>query len=48
VRGILAEARAACVSQCGSCASRDIDCAVQVSVVRMMDGVEGLGERVAA
>ena len=27
------EARAACASQCGSCASRDIECAVHVAVV---------------
>lgn len=48
VRAILAEARAACMTQCGSCASRDIECAVHVSVGRMMDGLERDIERSAA
>jgi bacterioferritin-associated ferredoxin len=48
VRSILAEARAACASQCGSCASRDIECAVHVQVGHMMDGLATAGERAAA
>jgi bacterioferritin-associated ferredoxin len=48
VRAILAEARAACMTQCGSCASRDIECAVHVSVGRMMDGLVIDAERAAA
>jgi hypothetical protein len=40
VRAILAEARAACMTQCGSCASRDIECAVHVSVGHMLDGLD--------
>ena len=39
VRAILAEARAPCITQCGSCACRDIECAVHVSVNQMMDGL---------
>ncbi|SFJ05762.1 BFD-like [2Fe-2S] binding domain-containing protein [Bosea sp. OK403] len=48
VRAILAEARAACMSQCGSCASRDIECAVHVSIGQMMGGLEIASDRVAA
>lgn len=39
VRAILAEARAACASQCSSCADREIECAVHVSVATMLDGI---------
>ena len=48
VRAILAEARAACMTQCGSCASREIECAVHVSVGRMMDGLASDSELAAA
>ncbi len=48
VRAILAEARAACMTQCGSCASRDIECAVHVSVGQMMDGLVMDNDRAAA
>jgi bacterioferritin-associated ferredoxin len=48
VRAILAEARAACMTQCGSCASRDIECAVHVSVGQMMDGIVLTEDRSAA
>jgi bacterioferritin-associated ferredoxin len=48
VRAILAEARAACMTQCGSCASRDIECAVHVSVGQMLDGLVIDAERAAA
>lgn len=48
VRAILAEARAACMTQCGSCASRDIECAVHVSVGQMLDGLVIDNERAAA
>ena len=41
VRSLLAEARAAC-------ASREIECAVHVSVGLMMAGIEENGDRVAA
>ncbi len=36
------------MSQCGSCASRDIECAVHISVGQMMDGLEIASDRVAA
>lgn len=36
IRALLAEARAACATQCGPCASRDIDCAVHVQVGQML------------
>ncbi|KPF67369.1 hypothetical protein IP69_13570 [Bosea sp. AAP35] len=48
VRAILAQARAACMTQCGSCAARDIDCAVHVSVGQMMDGLAVDADRAAA
>lgn len=48
VRAILAEARAACMTQCGACASRDIDCAVHVSIGQMMDGIVSAEDRAAA
>ncbi|MFA6964672.1 bacterioferritin-associated ferredoxin [Bosea sp. (in: a-proteobacteria)] len=48
VRAILAEARAACMTQCGSCASRDIECAVHVSVGHMLDGLGVENDRAAA
>ncbi|UZF90544.1 (2Fe-2S)-binding protein [Bosea sp. NBC_00550] len=47
VRTILAEARAACATQCNSCASREIECAVHVTVERMLEGIE-FAEDVAA
>ena len=40
VRAILAEARAACASQCHSCADRDIPCAVHVNVATMLENLE--------
>ena len=48
VRAILAEARAACATQCGSCASREIECAVHVSVGRMFEGIERAEDAAAA
>jgi len=48
VRAILAEARAACMTQCGSCAAREIECAVHVSVGQMMDGLVLADDRAAA
>jgi len=39
VRALLAEARAACATQCGSCAGREIECAVHVSVGHMLAGI---------
>jgi len=48
VRAILAEARAACMTQCGSCASRDIECAVHVSVGQMLEGIVAGNDRAAA
>ena len=48
VRAILAQARAACMTQCGSCAARDIDCAVHVSVGRMSDGLVIEADQAAA
>jgi bacterioferritin-associated ferredoxin len=48
VRAILAEARAACMTQCGSCASRDIECAVHVSIGSMLDGLDIENDRAAA
>lgn len=48
VRAILAEARAACMTQCGSCSARDIECAVQISVGQMMDGLVMDNDRAAA
>ncbi len=48
VRSILAEARAACASQCASCHSREIDCAVHVVVGTMLDGIDIAPDRVAA
>ncbi|MCO5090801.1 (2Fe-2S)-binding protein [Bosea sp. (in: a-proteobacteria)] len=48
VRAILAEARAVCVTQCGSCASREIACAVHVSVGLMFEGIAREEESAAA
>ena len=48
VRALLAEARAACSSQCAPCASRDIDCVVHVQVGHMLDGIVIANERSAA
>jgi bacterioferritin-associated ferredoxin len=48
VRSILAEARAACASQCASCHSREIDCVVHVAVGTMLDGLDLAQDRVAA
>ncbi|MCZ8044685.1 MAG: hypothetical protein O9330_19635 [Beijerinckiaceae bacterium] len=39
VRAILAEARAACMTQCGSCVVREIECSVHIAVGQMMDGL---------
>lgn len=36
IRSLLAEARAACASQCHGCASRDIECTVHVSMGQML------------
>jgi len=35
----LGEARAACMTQCGSCAAREIECSVHIAVGQMMDGL---------
>lgn len=48
VRTLLAEARAACASQCHSCASCEIDCAVHVSVGLMLADIETADAREAA
>ena len=48
VRALLAEARAVCATQCGGCASREIECAVHVSVGIMLDGIELNDESIAA
>jgi hypothetical protein len=45
---ILAEARAVCATQCGSCASREIECAVHVSVGLMFEGIVLTEESAAA
>lgn len=47
VRAILAEARAACASQCSSCADREIECAVHVSVTTMLEGIVILQDEAA-
>jgi bacterioferritin-associated ferredoxin len=48
VRAILAEARTVCATQCGSCASREIECAVHVSIGVMFEGIMHDEESAAA